>query len=294
MPLVILEGLQDWGRFGVDLFFVISGFVMAYAQLARPKRAGVFLKLRLIRIVPIYWLLTVFSMGLVVVIPSFFQIFPAFYLGIPPEWPVFVHSLFFVSRLLDDTYPILYVGWTMEFEMFFYLVFAIGLLSKNSLRQIAFPIISIPVLVSIGGAHMYMLEFIYGMLAGVIAFRIDKMRFSRLIAGFGFIWLFSDFTVASEISDLVRWGVPAFLIVLGANYAPQINNVVLLRLGEASYSIYLIQVFALPMFYVFAETYLCWVLPDALALLAVAFTAMAGVLVYTGIEKPITGYLRTA
>ena len=50
--------LGEWGANGVDIFFVISGFVMIYSQINNPKTILKFYKSRLLRIVPIYWLIT--------------------------------------------------------------------------------------------------------------------------------------------------------------------------------------------------------------------------------------------
>ena len=55
-----LSALEGWGSNGVDIFFVISGFIMLHTQMERRRSVIDFLKLRLIRIMPIYWLLTAF------------------------------------------------------------------------------------------------------------------------------------------------------------------------------------------------------------------------------------------
>ena len=55
--------LSGWGANGVDIFFVISGFIMYFSQAQNPKTPIKFLKSRLIRIVPLYWLMTFVSFG---------------------------------------------------------------------------------------------------------------------------------------------------------------------------------------------------------------------------------------
>lgn len=89
------------------------------------------------------------------------------------------------------------------------------------------------------------------------------------------------------------WGIPATLIVFGAIYAKQYKSKLLILLGDSSYSIYLIQVFTIPVFY----KALSWLgvggsAPDLLAFLCLIWTALAGVISYIVLEKPMAGYFR--
>ena len=107
---------------GVDLFFIISGFIMsAYSRRSTP---GDFLVRRIIRIVPLYWMLTLLLVVLHTVKPDVFH-------------SVIVRSDFVLKSLLFIPYsptgelnsmePVLVAGWTLNFEMFFYLLFAVAL-----------------------------------------------------------------------------------------------------------------------------------------------------------------------
>jgi peptidoglycan/LPS O-acetylase OafA/YrhL len=99
---------------GVDLFFLISGFVMCYSY-ANSKTSGFnFLLARIIQIVPIYWLFTSIIFVLNLLSENFM------------DWRLFVASLFFTVNL-DLRFPILAAGWTLQYEMFFYLIFALVL-----------------------------------------------------------------------------------------------------------------------------------------------------------------------
>ena len=60
----LISYLEGWGANGVDIFFVISGFVMLYTQLDNKKTVKDFLILRAIRIIPIYWLQFILSFHL--------------------------------------------------------------------------------------------------------------------------------------------------------------------------------------------------------------------------------------
>jgi exopolysaccharide production protein ExoZ len=111
---------------GVDIFFVISGFIMytiAGTEFGRPGGAREFLVRRLLRIVPPYWL---FTTAMVVAALAFSshvahaQLSPAHVLA----------SYFFipVANAYGKLFPVLILGWTINFEMLFYVVFALGLL----------------------------------------------------------------------------------------------------------------------------------------------------------------------
>ena len=114
------------GAAGVDLFFVISGFIMVYASDALFARAGApayFFTRRLARIVPLYWAATAAAV----------VCFVAFrYAGALEQlsWQTFVASLLFVPWPRPDgaMLPVHMLGWTLNFEMFFYVVFALALM----------------------------------------------------------------------------------------------------------------------------------------------------------------------
>jgi exopolysaccharide production protein ExoZ len=113
-----------YGPFGVDLFFVISGFVMVYSSerlFGRPGAPIKFFARRLVRIVPLYWAATAILVWFVVPYASTKAV-----LG----------SLFFLPHIPSEA-PLLFVGWTLIFEMFFYAVFAIALLAKRRLAIVA-------------------------------------------------------------------------------------------------------------------------------------------------------------
>ncbi len=109
---------------GVDLFFVISGFIMVYASerlFATPGGPRAFLTRRVIRIVPLYWLVTAIMLVVMALLawhgqatlPSLAEIATSF--GFVPY-----------ARPGDGApRPIVSLGWTLEYEMFFYVVFAL-------------------------------------------------------------------------------------------------------------------------------------------------------------------------
>jgi peptidoglycan/LPS O-acetylase OafA/YrhL len=113
-----------YGPFGVDLFFVISGFVMVYSSerlFGRPDAPIKFFARRFVRIVPLYWAATAILVWFVVPYASTKAV-----LG----------SLLFAPRIPSEA-PLLFVGWTLVFEMFFYTVFAIALLAQRRFAVVA-------------------------------------------------------------------------------------------------------------------------------------------------------------
>ncbi|MEC3877207.1 acyltransferase family protein [Chryseobacterium salviniae] len=114
------------GSIGVPVFFIISGFIMVFTTQNLPFSKGtiqqivLFYKKRIIRIIPLYYLLTFAAM-----IPggSFLLYFhrEGFY--------ELIHSLLFLPT--KKGFPVLYLGWSLNFEMFFYLIFGLSLLFKK-------------------------------------------------------------------------------------------------------------------------------------------------------------------
>lgn len=115
------------GDIGVKLFFVISGFIIVRSAFGLPPGAASFVdfaRRRLIRVVPLYWLGTfVFAAKLSLQ-------------GQPPAAWELLCSLFFIPYVDSQGLmrPVLGLGWTLNFEMFFYATVALALLLTPRLR----------------------------------------------------------------------------------------------------------------------------------------------------------------
>lgn len=82
--------------------------------------------------------------------------------------------------------------------------------------------------------------------------------------------------------------MPSFFIVFGLLYCPQIKNRLFTYLGDASYSIYLVQMLTIPAFYKISSKLLSGWNGDVLALFCLISSVGFGCIIYSLIEKPIT------
>lgn len=113
---------------GVDLFFVISGFIMVVITADRRVTPGRFLLDRVTRVAPLYWSATLLAFALAA--GGWPMWHPC------PEVPLLVASLLFVPSLnpYGVVQPTLFLGWTLNVEMAFYLVYALALLAPARAR----------------------------------------------------------------------------------------------------------------------------------------------------------------
>jgi peptidoglycan/LPS O-acetylase OafA/YrhL len=119
--------LFSTGAFGVDIFFIISGFIIAYMV---SKNTENFLIKRIIRIVPLYFLATV-AMTLTV------MFFSGFLDNRTISISGFIKSILFIPGPENSGLPILIQGWSLNYEMFFYVImFLCILFVKNKDRVV--------------------------------------------------------------------------------------------------------------------------------------------------------------
>jgi exopolysaccharide production protein ExoZ len=283
-----LGHLEGWGANGVDIFFVVSGFVMLHIQMIQRRSPFHFFMNRILRIVPIYWLLTLLFILLYLFFPSIFR-----EMNITLGWAV--SSFFFISSVFTNQHPIVYVGWTLEWEMFFYLMFSIGLFFYNFRVQVAFIVASLTCFSFITESYM-VLEFLFGMLAAYFSKKLSLSKKQALyVFIFGFFALLLSLlpsVVSWELNRVLLWGVPSLFVVYGLVSCAQISSRFFTYLGDASYSIYLIQMLTIPAFYKFASKILGGWNGDLLALMCLILSVLFGCLVYSLAEKPVTFKLK--
>lgn len=254
------------GSSGVDLFFVISGFIMVYITSTRHVPAGEFMLDRIARIAPPYWVITILMAAVLIIAPNVFR-------SSSFDMASFVTSLLFIawpSNAVPGAAPLLPVGWTLNYEMLFYAIFAASIVISSRYR-VWIATAAILVLVSLrlldqdNGNEIYqfytssiMLEFIFGMLIGLAA-QGDVARWmtkSRLL-GFAALLVaavFFAFAISFEVERPSQWrsliwGLPAAFVVASVVAIDMGGRVpvsrLLLLLGNASYAVYLTHLFPL-------------------------------------------------
>jgi exopolysaccharide production protein ExoZ len=299
------------GMAGVDLFFVISGFIMVVATHHHWGKTGValtFLKRRLIRIIPLYWLATSMKLALVLIVPSM-----ALGGGLQ-LWHTIASYLFIPAwNAKGENFPLLVPGWTLSFEIFFYLWFSIALwLRVHPLRMLT-PIFAAMSLFWVlnqpfENAVMILfdsriLEFCLGMGVGLLAVkgRLLVDAAARALALLALVLLLvSNNLVGAYWGNypLLMWGVPSALLLYAVASLEHKKSIWHLsafqRLGDASYAIYLFHPFVVSAIVIVLAklqlgTTVSLVLACGGALVA---SAIAGLFIHRYFEKPVLGYLR--
>jgi exopolysaccharide production protein ExoZ len=294
---------------GVDLFFVISGFVMVHAARDRfGSKASIlpFLRRRLARTAPIYWVTTLLFLltllsglgGAGRAMPSVLEL---------------AASLLFLPFARPDgaIQPLFGLGWTLNYEMMFYLIFALALPLQ---RHVAVPAVVglLVALTAIGHFVPYqstmlyfwtrpiILEFGFGMLIGHMA--LSGVRPSRsmaimLIAVALFMLVAGK--LYPQISDqrALLYGLPAALLVIAAlAFDIQTPSVPLLSfgtsLGDASYALYLLHPFILRGIAVLAGGTLAAISPMLFLLIGVTLSIIVAMMAWRWFEKPLTKALQ--
>jgi exopolysaccharide production protein ExoZ len=296
------------GAAGVDLFFVISGFVMVTASVdlfGKPGASAYFFLRRLARIAPIYWIAT----GLYLYTDVYHIVGTRLdAVGFYPS-NVLTSLLFFPNaRPNGSVYPVLSLGWTLNFEMFFYAVFAVSLFLR---ARLAIPLLAVAM---VGYGHLMfhvtmplpfqywsnpiISEFVFGMLIGWA--RLEGLRLpnwlAAVLAGAGLAWFAaSAATFWLPGARELWWGLPAAAMVAGAGLARRDLDqrfrvaAFMVLLGDASYALYLFHPTAmwLPKVIVSPLKH-----PYIFPVLMIVSCIVSAVAIHLLIEQPITRRLQ--
>jgi exopolysaccharide production protein ExoZ len=242
------------GAAGVDIFFVISGFIMWVVTSRKTPTPGQFLARRAERIIPLYWLVTLGTAAAAILVPGAF----------PAMRPTALHvmqSLVFIPHR-DPTgliAPLIVPGWTLNYEIFFYLLFAATLMAPARLRVwlVSGTLAALVALRPLGDSanaawatytDPILLEFAAGLWLGWAwsAERLPGRRTAMLLMGLGVLGLAATAVTGVDVSGarVLLWGLPAAALVTGAVSFERQGAIprwrVLEEIGNASYSIYLV------------------------------------------------------
>ncbi len=311
MPYLDLANYTPWVPVyfagGVDIFFVISGFIMyllSKEQFGKPGASANFLWRRIARVAPPYWLFTTAMIGSAIVFASYVThstLDPLHVIG----------SYFFVpvQNPYGRYFPVLILGWTLNFEMLFYALLGIALLF-NRRAGVAFLFGSIALLGTLGivappGSTSFafwcnpiIFEFLFGI--ALAHFRLAGMRIALpagialVVAGVAVMVLMQSMGIAAHFWDYrpLWMGLPALAICSGfalVDEAPEPGPVkrALVFGGDVSFVLYLSHPFALTlvsMLWKKAHLTHAW----GYVVVANLFSVVVACVLHVLIEKPAT------
>ncbi|MCM1235870.1 MAG: acyltransferase [Ruminococcus flavefaciens] len=244
------------GSFGVDIFFIISGFLMMYST---EKGTGEgYWKKKIRRIVPFYWIMTIITAMAVKVMPDLFNSYEVSLMYL-------IKSLFFIPYEHSGIYqPVLGLGYTLNYEMLFYVLFYISAKIAEKTKLMGRGVICSVIILGLTGlrnmelpmpfafwCNAVMLDFVLGIFLYYLFRLIDlekwlqtESRMRSYLCGvsllFAAVFLWVIPVPASETRIFV-WGLPSmflFVVVYIFYYGKNVPSVILL-IGNISYYIYL-------------------------------------------------------
>lgn len=257
--VAVLSGFQwlEWfnfGEYGVDIFFVISGFIIAYIA-PKAQQTGVdvlhFMIKRLIRIMPLYYTVTLVALWA-------WWLNPALVNSSAPQSTVILPSFFLFpteGRFLVQS------GWTLSYEMYFYALFALALLAGRLQYHILSLFLGLSLLVGVAFnipnpalalmTSPHLAEFLAGFL---FYHHGSKYIGQHKTVGLVLIAVGITLCVSQAFSDntivaaLNLWGIPAMALIFGFLLSEGHIKfpAIFLKIGDSSYSTYLTHILALP------------------------------------------------
>lgn len=282
-----------WGHWGVDMFFIISGLVM---MLSTEKGGDQFFLKRIIRVAPTYYLFTFMVLGVAWLAPQVLN-------NTTVNFEHLVKSLLFIPFDKNGAghYPILFLGWTLNFEIAFYLLFSVALMLSHKYRGLVVCfLVSILFAASsfVGSYPLFaysnsvILEFTLGILLYGLIFQ-KEYRQSLLIGG---LYLLPLVFGLAQITDRgYALGLPSALfclivvVVLRNKTIPRF----FVYMGGASYALYLTHPYVIQVFTKITGWFSLSIFHATLAtLLSIILSFAVAALVYSFLEKPLMIYLR--
>lgn len=269
------------GSIGVDIFFFISGFIIFISidKSGYYDKPFTFLKKRLLRIIPLYYLVTTLFLVMNVTLNSFHAEREA---NIPVDmsFQTVLKSYLFIPISYDGFYrdPLVFLGWSLNFEMLFYILtfFLLVIFRKRFFVPLVLLLTALGCTNYVFGdfsnvyldflTSPFLLYFAIGLFLGKYH-ELIKEKISSFVEPMLFISLYVFFIVMiakdmgyiyegmpresvvynnKVIPRIIIWGIPSFVVLisyftLASKYG--ITNAYLSKLGDRSYSIYLLQIF---------------------------------------------------
>lgn len=295
---------------GVDIFFVVSGFIMVHASASlfgRPGATRLFLERRIARIVPLYWAATTLFLLIGLAVPAVLNS------GAPGIGQIAASYLFWPTLSTQGlVQPVYSLGWTLNYEMLFYVLFAASLVLP---RGLVVPAVTLALGVLVGGEVLagplplpfgfwgqpIVLEFAAGMALALLRrgglHLASPLRWSIAAAGVAILLLGRNLPLpVGPWRDLIIHGSAATLLVLAAvsgldQGTPSPAMRALAQVGDASYALYLVHPFVIRgLREVFMRAGLHQ--PVLFIVVALAVAVVAALAAHRLFEVPATRWLR--
>lgn len=245
LPAWISKSIEHNFSAGVDIFFVISGFVIYSSVIKNNKSFLDFIKDRICRVVPAYWLYT-FIFALVLIF------YPWTHIASGVDFWHLVRSLFFIPSDNPSPYagkfPTLIVGWTLNFEMMFYLVFSMSILFCNKYIIQTCSILMIFVYI-ISSSNEYLsfyhstriLEFVCGMWLALLYTKKRNLFSGDKVIHLSIVFISFYILLSSNGDPFISYGIPSIAIVYSSiSLESEFNKeTIMYHIGNSSYSLYL-------------------------------------------------------
>ena len=291
--------ISQWGFIGVDIFFVISGFIMAYTTFGKERtaeNAKTFFKHRLFRIYLGYW-------------PFFLIMLLAIFVTNPQKIETLdIVGSFFLSNT-DMFKLVLPVSWSLSYELYFYLLFLFTFLFSVRQLYVLIPLFMAGILFLVLFAFydpripksFFYSPFLLEFFAGVVLYmyrtylmRLWLLPIALIFAGVAYAYGIHD-ALKNGLYRVLSFGVGAFMVVLSAlileHYQLFRAGKWMETLGNASYTLYLSHLLILQFFYFSGLRAMFTVENSFLPLLGFLFILLVSILFslfyYQKVEKPV-------
>lgn len=287
-PPLIYEIFKRCGEVGVDLFFVVSGFVIMWSQTHNPRPADTFLYNRVLRILPLYWIMTLLFAAIVILAPQLAANQPPLSVG------KLLRSLGMVNTLTTGELPVVFVGWTLEYEMLFYVSFAIcsAILPLKAIPFVLTPLLGL--MAALGYVEARVLLFAFGMFVAKLRIMRPTLPFAMPLLVVGILVFLASLRWPHEQLRMLLWGLPSVMIVTSLIYLPQLKTRAGNYFGDASYAIYLGQTLAIPAAIKLINLLMNGANFTIKTILVTLASVIFGCLLHSVVEKPVTRLLKRA
>lgn len=298
----IFSLLFNYGKYGVDFFFVISGFIIFNAHfedIGVKGKSIIYIKKRFFRIYPIYFIILTIKV----------LIFLCLSIQIPENQKSFGYFLnSYLLLPIENQYPFLSVAWTLSFELTFYTYFLLAMkMQRRTFFLLTLGWMLLIIFYNINNLkynfilnhllNSYNIEFIIGVFASLI-YREQKFLNTglKLVAIIFLLFLFLDKTDSDLLMRIVLGGCFGIIVLVSANFSkitkiPHSNFIdkTLQLIGNASYSIYLVHTLVITAIY---KTLINLINIDSLGFITLIFSLIIGITFWKFIESPLLKFTK--